>query len=77
MKLGVTVSSERGKPVTKTGNDFIDISLLDEHGRNIIKMRLRYVYSEIYKKDMYELCYRIESNNAFVSSIKSLGDIKQ
>lgn len=32
MKLGATITSERGKAVTKTGNENIKIDLLDESG---------------------------------------------
>lgn len=32
MKLGATITSERGKPVTKTGNRYININLTDDRG---------------------------------------------
>ncbi len=31
MKLGATITSERGKPVTKTGNERLEISINDEN----------------------------------------------
>lgn len=40
MKLGATITSERGKAVTKTGNDFLSINIYDDkkicHGTIII-----------------------------------------
>ncbi len=30
MKLGATITSERGKPVTKTGNDYITVQIKNE-----------------------------------------------
>jgi len=32
MRLGATITSERGKPVTKTGNEYIQIQINDEKG---------------------------------------------
>jgi hypothetical protein len=30
MKLGATITSERGKAITKTGNDYLEINITDE-----------------------------------------------
>lgn len=35
MKLGATITSERGKPVTKTGNEYINISITDDNNEVI------------------------------------------
>lgn len=35
MKLGATITSERGKAVTKTGNDRIEMHVMDENRRTI------------------------------------------
>ena len=43
MKLGATITSERGKPVTKTGNQNITFRLLDEKG----KEKYLIIYSDI------------------------------
>lgn len=32
MKLGATTTSERGKAITKTGNNFLNINLTDDRG---------------------------------------------
>jgi len=40
MKLGATITSERGKPVTKTGNDYLKIDITDEKGEMITNIIL-------------------------------------
>lgn len=42
MKLGATITSERGKAVTKTGNEFIEVILNDEQNNTIGRLTMRY-----------------------------------
>jgi hypothetical protein len=46
MKLFLTATSERGKPVTKSGNEYIEILLSDEKRKSIVKLVARYKSSE-------------------------------
>lgn len=38
MKLHLTATSERGKPVSKSGNDFVEVSIMDENRQKIVKL---------------------------------------
>ncbi len=40
MKLGATITSERGKPVTKTGNEYLEIDIKDDNHQVIAEMRV-------------------------------------
>lgn len=40
MKLFATIQSERGKPVTKSGNEHINISILNEERKEIINLNV-------------------------------------
>lgn len=35
MKLCTTIQSERGKPVQKTGNEYMDIRVTDDNGEEV------------------------------------------
>lgn len=38
MKLGATITSERGKAVTKTGNEYLHIDIKNEYGDIVAKV---------------------------------------
>ena len=40
MRLFTTITSERGKPVTKSGNEYIDIEVQNEHRTKIASIRI-------------------------------------
>lgn len=40
MKLGATITSERGKAVIKTGNEYIVVNVKDENDRAIAELRV-------------------------------------
>ena len=40
MKLHTTITSERGKPVTKSGNEYIEIIVQGENHTNILELKL-------------------------------------
>ena len=42
MKLFLTATSERGKPITKSGNDWLHIDIIDEHRRAIASTHITY-----------------------------------
>lgn len=42
MKLHLTAQSERGKPVTKSGNEFIQLLVCDENRNNIAQVNFFY-----------------------------------
>ena len=41
MKLGATIQSERGKPVTKTGNEYLNIEVLNEKKYPVIQLHAK------------------------------------
>jgi hypothetical protein len=41
MRLGATITSERGKAVTKTGNEFIEVNITDSEGDIIATIGIR------------------------------------
>jgi hypothetical protein len=41
MKLFLTATSERGKPITKSGNDWLKIEVIDENRQTIFTKTLR------------------------------------
>lgn len=47
MKLGCTVTSERGKAVTKTGNDFIEVSITDKFENKVLTIRIANTVGEL------------------------------
>jgi len=57
MKLFATIQSERGKEVTKSGNDFINIVIYDKDRRIIYKMIINAIGGNEY-----------EYNNLFYST---------
>ena len=57
MKLFATIQSERGKEVTKSGNDFINIVIYDKDRRIIYKMIINAIGGNKY-----------EYNNLFYST---------
>lgn len=76
MKLGATLGSERGKGVSKTGNEYIDIAILDAKQNTIASLRLKHGYHDVHKRDMYELCYQTFSDTICVAQIKEIGNLK-
>lgn len=48
MKLGATITSERGKTVSKTGNERLDIQLTGENQKSIGVLALRIINDHIY-----------------------------
>lgn len=38
MRLGATITSERGKPVTKTGNEYLEIIITNERGEQELRL---------------------------------------
>lgn len=40
MKLFTTIISERGKPVTKSGNEFISVTITGEDRENILQLNI-------------------------------------
>lgn len=40
MNLHLTTESERGKPVTKSGNDFISIIIKGHNRKNILELKI-------------------------------------
>jgi len=52
MKLFLTATSERGKPITKSGNDWLKIEVIDENREVIFTKTLKP------KKDDYSIPYR-------------------
>lgn len=45
MKLGATITSERGRPVTKTGNEYMTIAISDDN-REVIAILHVYPYRD-------------------------------
>ena len=41
MKLFTTITSERGKPVTKSGNEFINMEIQDENREVIYNFKIQ------------------------------------
>ena len=72
MKLGSIITSERGKPVTKTGNQNITINLLDENGNE----KYLVIYSDI-ALTVYEIVNdRGAGKRVFYKELKSNGNLK-
>jgi hypothetical protein len=70
MKLGATITSERGKPVTKTGNEFINVAFNYEK-----KQRLLVTIQ--YKNGNYELWVKHENEPIKMIAIeKENGNLK-
>ena len=67
MKLGATITSERGKSITKTGNINIKIDLLDENGNQkyfiMYTDTLLHVYEIVNKQGGGKLILTKENGN--------------
>ncbi len=53
MKLGATITSERGKAITKTGNDFIEVCLNGEKGEILALFKIYAPYKAHSSVDSY------------------------
>jgi hypothetical protein len=75
MKLGATISSERGKPVTKTGNDYLEIVVKGEDGTLIARLTIKPAYHN--KSELHYYDNTMQSDG-FTSnpSIKKNGNLK-
>lgn len=60
MRLGATITSERGKPVTKTGNEYVSVTVNDEKGVAIVKMIVD-THGFVYIKDSQNDMVRVLS----------------
>lgn len=40
MKLHLTAESERGKPITKSGNEYLDLKIIDDNREQIARLRI-------------------------------------
>ncbi len=40
MKLHLTATSERGKPITKSGNDYLELEVKGENKQNILELNI-------------------------------------
>jgi len=58
MKLFLTASSERGKPVTKSGNEYIKCEIIDEQQNELITLHITACHSQINGKH-----YNVYMNN--------------
>lgn len=47
MKLYATMTSERGKPVSKSGNEYLQIDILDEDRQSLFTLCLKKSYYNI------------------------------
>lgn len=63
MKLFLTAHSERGKPITKSGNEYIKINIIDEQ-------RALLAFIEAYPNGMLKIT--LPSDEAFKSDVKIL-----
>lgn len=56
MKLFLTATSERGKPVTKSGNDYINMEIIDENREKIADITIQKGTIDIYyQSEKYRL----------------------
>jgi len=47
MKLFLTAKSERGKPITKSGNEYLKVDIIDEGRQPIITLHLTVAKSQV------------------------------
>lgn len=74
MKLFTTITSERGKPVTKSGNDFILFEIQDEKRNTVSRIELKYhaLNGSLNTYDEVEVRYYIVGGKGY----KVIDDIK-
>ena len=57
MLLHTTITSERGKPVTKSGNEYINVSILNDKREEIFNLTLKHtgLYQMTIDKDLLNI----------------------
>lgn len=63
MKLGAIITSERGKPVTKTGNEYLSISIKDERQESIAELHVQNGYVRFWRSDKLKDWNEPKTNN--------------
>lgn len=71
MKLGATITSERGKPITKTGNENLEIKISGENKETLLEIRI------IPSNFGYEMKGWTNENKFFSFFLKETGSLKQ
>ncbi len=53
MKLGATISSERGKAVIKTGNEYLKVTILDSTENEVMELKFVTIKDNVILKNIW------------------------
>lgn len=64
MKLHLTATSERGKPVTKSGNDYLDLDIRGENRNKIAKICITVEKQDATDKEHIKIAFHVEGEKS-------------